>query len=221
MRSRSTCERAGAAAFGAIVVNRRVAATVGALEVQPRWLWHVAAVVAMLVALATIVALRRGGFDDEEDELFASVALALSAWVLAIAVASLVRALRAGYALRLDAGGVHVPGLEIVPWRAVLAVRQRVYERKGLRFRQIILDVAPGYSGGSLRHYERYLFGPIPGLFGRRDTFVIATQMLAVDPDSLLAATRAFIAAASSTAQRTGDALDAADARRLSERRLP
>jgi hypothetical protein len=219
MRSRSTCEHAGATAFGAFVVSRGAAA-VGALEVQPRWLWHVGAVVALFGALAMIVALRRGGFEDDEDELFATVALALSAWVLAIALGSLVRALRAGYALRLDAAGVHVPGLEVVPWRAVVAVRQRVYERKGLCFRQIVFDVAPGYSGGSLRHYERYLFGPIPGLFGRRDTFVIATQMLAVDPDSLLAATRMFIEAAS-TSQRGDNVVTSAEAHRLYERRLP
>jgi hypothetical protein len=221
MRSRSTCEHAGAAARGAIVVSRSAAAAVGALEVQPRWLLHVGAVAAFLGALATVVALRRGGFEDDEDELFAIFAMALAAWVLAIALGSLVRALRAGYALRLDAAGVHVAGLEVVPWSAVVAVRQRVYERKGLRFRQIVFEVAPGYSGGSLRDYERYLFGPIPGLFGRRDTFVIATQMLAVDPDSLLATSRAFIEATAAKSQPGDDAFATAEEHRLSGKRRP
>ncbi len=51
-------------------------------------------------------------------------------------------------------------------------------------------------SAPSLRRYERYLFGPWAGLIGSKDKVVVPVGLLAVDPDSLLAATREFVGAA-------------------------
>ena len=68
------------------------------------------------------------------------------------------RNLRAGYALRFDDAGVHVPGLETVPWSAVHDLGLRTYESHGKQFRQFVITVAPGWSGGH-RRPPRHLRG--------------------------------------------------------------
>jgi hypothetical protein len=187
-------------------------------EARPRWAIHVCFLLLLAFVAWMMVALRRGGLDVDED-LLAAIVLVLDCWLLAIVLGSVVRNVRAGCALRLDGAGVHIPGLEVVPWSAVRDARLRSYESRGFQFQQLILAVAPGYSGGSSRHYERYLFGPIAGLLGGRDTIAIPLQTLAVDPDSLLAATRAFIDSGSVRAQRGGGA--AARARQVPGRPVP
>jgi hypothetical protein len=152
--------------------------------------------------------------------LLAAAVLVLDCWLLAIVLASVVRNVRAGCALRLDAAGVHIPGLEVVPWSAIGNARLRSLEARSYRFQQLVLTVAPGYSGGSRRHYERYLFGPIAGLLGARDTIAIPIQTLAIDPDALLAATRSFIDSAAARDER-GARAAAARAQPVPGRQLP
>jgi hypothetical protein len=178
------------------------------LEVRPRWAIHVCLLLLLGFVVWMMVALRRGGLDSDDD-FFAAAVLVLACWILAIVLASVVRNVRAGCALRLDAAGVHVPGLEPVPWSAIREARLRSYQARGYRFQQLVLAVAPGYSGGSRRHYERYLFGPIAGLLGARETIAIPIPTLAIDPDSLLAATRAFIDASAARARRGASAAPA------------
>ena len=102
---------------------------------------------------------------------------------------------------QLDVAGLHIPGLEVVPWRAVRDARL-VDESGGKRLRQIVVKVEPGHCGGRLRHYERYLFGPVAGLFGPRDTIAIPVRLLAIAPATLAARMRAFIAKPSKAAAR-------------------
>ena len=181
----------------------------GPLDVQPRWLVHVAFVVLLLAMVVLMAVLRTTDLDFDED-VSAAVVLALCFWVFAIALAGLVRNLRAGYALRLDGDGLHIPGLETVPWSAVRDARL-VDESGGKRLRQIVVKVEPGHCGGSLRHYERYLFGPVAGLFGPRDTIAIPVRLLAIAPDALAARMRAFIARPANVGR---DAARAATSRR-------
>jgi hypothetical protein len=143
------------------------------------------------------------------------VLLVLGFWLFALGLGALVRYVRAGYALRLDVAGLHIPGLEVIPWSAVREAQLR-NESGGGRFRKLVVAVEPGYSGGSLRHYERYLFGPVAGLFGPRDTIAIPVKLLAVAPDALLATAQAFIAARSAQAPAKAHG---AGARRLSGKR--
>ena len=161
------------------------------LDVQPRWLVHAAFVVVLLAMVVVMAMLRTNDLDFDEDGPLA-VVLALCFWIFAIALGSLMRNLRAGHALSLDGAGLHIPGLEIVPWSAVRDARL-VGESGGKRLRQIVVRVEPGYSGSRLRHYERYLFGPVAGLFGSRDTIAIPVRLLAIAPRELAARMRAFI----------------------------
>ncbi len=181
---------------------------------------HAAFLLALLVAVAAMAALRRGDLDGDEDLLAAAV-LALAFWVFALGLGSLVRNARAGYALRLDGAGLHVPGLDVVPWPAIHDARLRTYESSGKRFRQLVVDVDPGYNGASARHYERFLFGPVAGLVGRRGTIAIPVHLLAIDPESLLATTRAFIATVETRAKIRANVEASARERRVSGRRLP
>ena len=161
------------------------------LDVQPRWFVHAAFVVALLAMVVTMAMLRTNDLEFDEDVSLA-VVLALCFWIFAIALGSLVRNVRAGYALRLDGAGLHIPGLEVVPWSAVRDARL-VDESGGKRLRQIVVKVEPGHSGARLRHYERYLFGPVAGLFGPRDAIAIPVRLLAIAPNALVARMRAFI----------------------------
>ena len=153
------------------------------LDVQPRWLVHAAFVVVLLAMVVVMAMLRTNDLDFDEDGPLA-VVLALCFWIFAIALGSLVRNLRAGYALRLDGAGLHIPGLEVVPWSAVRDAR--------------LVDES---GGKRLRHYERYLFGPVAGLFGPRDTIAIPVRLLAIAPNTLVARMRAFIAKPSKAAR--------------------
>jgi hypothetical protein len=170
------------------------------LEVQPRWLVHTAFLFALLLVVAVMAALGRGEL-ELDDELVSVVLLVLGFWLFALGLGALVRYVRAGYALRLDAAGLHIPGLEVIPWSAVRDARLGNDSGGAGRFRKLVVAVEPGYSGGSLRHYERYLFGPVAGLFGARDTIAIPVHLLAVAPDALLATAQAFIAARSAQAK--------------------
>jgi hypothetical protein len=161
------------------------------LDVQPRWFVH-AAFVAVLLAMVVLMAMLRTNDLDFDEDVSVSVVLVLCFWIFAIALGSLVRNLGAGYALRLDAVGLHIPGLETVPWGAVRDARL-VDESGGKRLRQIVVKVEPGHGGARLRHYERYLFGPVAGLFGPRDTIAIPVRLLAIAPNALAARMRAFI----------------------------
>jgi len=161
------------------------------LDVQPRWFVHAAFVVVLLAMVVVMAMLRTNDLDFDEDGPLA-VVLALCFWIFAIALGSLVRNLRAGYALRLDGAGLHIPGLEVVPWSAVRDARL-VDESGGKRLRQIVVRIEPGHRGARLRHYERYLFGPVAGLFGPRDTIAIPVRLLAIAPNALAARMRAFI----------------------------
>jgi len=169
------------------------------LDVQPRWFVHAAFVLVLLAMVVVMAMLRTNDLDFDEDGPLA-VVLALCFWIFAIALGSLVRNLRAGYALRLDGAGLHIPGLEVVPWSAVRDARL-VDESGGKRLRQIVVKVEPGHGGARLRHYERYLFGAVAGLFGPRDTIAIPVRLLAIAPNTLVARMRAFIAKPSKAAR--------------------
>jgi len=221
MPSRSTCEGVVAPARRPDAVRAAPSGQVEPLEVRPRWLVHAGLLVALLAGIAAMVALRRGGDLDLDDDLLAAGVLVLSFWVFAIAIGSLVRNVRAGYALRLDGAGLHVPGLDVVPWHAIQDAHLRTYESAGKRFRQLVVHVDPGYSGASARHYERFLFGPIAGLVGKRGTIAIPVHLLAIDAESLLAALRAFIGAAEVRSRRRENVESSARERLASGRRLP
>ena len=161
--------------------------------VAPRWLAHLCFIVLMIAAIVTLVVVRRGDDLDFEDELWTAGLLALCFWILAIGLGSLVRNLRAGHGLRLDAQGLHVPGLDVVPWTAIERVDLRGYGDSGKRFPQLVVHTDAFREPLSLRHYERYLFGPWSGLTGGRGTVLVPIGLLAVEPQSLLAMARSFV----------------------------
>jgi len=161
------------------------------LVVEPRWGRHAAFLLLMLVAVAGLVAVRRSDL-DADDDFYAGVVLALCFWVFAIGLGSFVRNLRAGHALRLDAEGLHVPGLDVVPWESVGSVELRGYGDGGKRFRQLVVHTQAFRDTPALQRYERYAFGPWAGLVGSQDKVVVPVGLLAVEPESLLAATREF-----------------------------
>ena len=190
-----------------------------ALDVQPRWFVHVA-FTAVLLAMVVLMAMLRSTALDLDEDVSAAVVLVLCSWVFAIALGSLVRNARAGYALRLDGAGLHIPGLDVVPWSAVRDARL-VDERGGKRLRQIVVKLEPGHSGGRLRHYERYLFGPVAGLLGPRDTIAIPVRVLAIAPNALVAKMRAFVARPATPASRRARVKSSRRARGLAGRRSP
>ncbi|MEO8835290.1 MAG: hypothetical protein ABI364_00970 [Caldimonas sp.] len=188
------------------------------LVVQPRWLLHGAFVVALVGAIAALVAVRRGD-PDVEDDLVCAVLIAFCFWLLALASAGLVRCLRAGYALRLDARGLHVPGLDVIAWAAVQGAELRAYQSRGVRFRQLVVRAAA--VDAPWRAYERYVFGPLAGLVGSKGKVVVPLALLAVEPETLLAATWAFIAVAGTRDAMRRDVAASARERQATERRLP
>jgi hypothetical protein len=167
----------------------------GTLVVEPRWGRHAGFLLVMLAAVATLVVVRRSDLDSEDD-FYAALVLALCFWVFAIGLGSFVRNLRAGHALRLDADGLHVPGLDVVPWHSVARAELRGYGNDGKRFRQLVVHTDALRDAPSLRRYERYAFGPWAGLVGSKGKVIVPVGLLAVDPDSLLTATREFVGAA-------------------------
>lgn len=174
-------------------MNRSAALPVEPLEVQPRWLLHIVFLLVLLGAVVAMAAVRRGDL-DVDDELWAIGLLVLSFWIFALALGSLVRSMRAGYALRLDGRGLHVPGLDVVPWRAIRGADLHQYERSGKRFAQLVVYIDVDRGGAALTHYERYLFGPLAGLYGSRGKIVVPVMLLAIEPEPLLARTREFVA---------------------------
>jgi hypothetical protein len=164
----------------------------GPVVVQPRWLLHAGFLVALVVAIAVLVVIRRGDLDVDDDLVCAGV-IGACLWLFALGAGGLVRSLHAGHALRLDAAGLHVPGLDVVPWSAVESADLRVYESGGKRFGELVVltDRVDGLTprGG----YERWMFGPLAGVRGHRGRVPISLAMLDIEPDALLAATRTFI----------------------------
>lgn len=160
---------------------------------QPRWLAHIGFIVLMVAAIVMLVVVRRGDDLDFEDDLWTAGLLALCFWILAIGLGSLVRNLRAGHGLRLDRQGLHVPGLDVVPWSAIERVDLRGYGDSGKRFPQLVVHTDAFREPLSLRHYERYLFGPWSGLTGGGGTVLVPIGLLAVEPQDLLATARAFV----------------------------
>ncbi len=174
-------------------MSRSATLPVEPLDVPPRWLLHIVLLLVLLGAVVAMAVLRRGDLDFEDD-LGAVGVLVLSFWVFGLALGSLVRNVRAGYALRLDGHGMHVPGLDVVPWRAIRGADLRQYERSGRRFAQLIVHIDVERDGMALAHYERYLFGPLAGLYGSRGRIVVPVMLLAIEPELLLARTREFVA---------------------------
>jgi hypothetical protein len=190
------------------------------LVVAPRWGRHAGMVLLMLAGVVAMVIVRRSDLDFEDD-LWAAGVLALCFWIFAIGLGSLVRNVRAGHALRLDAQGLHVPGLDVVPWASVQGTELRGYGDSGDRFRQLVVHTNALRDAGGARRYERYLFGPWSGLAGNRGKIVVPVGLLAIEPHALLAATRAFVAAASTRAAICPDVAASAQERRTTNQRLP
>ena len=179
-----------------------------ALVIAPRWLVHLGFLVLMIAIVAVMVVVRRADLDFEDD-LFAAGVLALCFWVFAIGLGGFVRSVRAGHALRLDAQGLHVPGLDVVPWDSVDSADLRGYGDSDKRFRQLVVHTDAFRDVPAAQRYERYLFGPWAGLAGSQRKVVIAVGLLAIDPDELLTATRAFIATKGMRATMIRDAVAA------------
>ena len=160
--------------------------------VEPRWLRHLGSLALMLIGVAAMVVVRRSDLDFDEDLMAAGV-LALCFWVFAIGLGSLVRNVRAGYALRLDAEGLHVPGLGVVPWRTVESAELRGRGNSDTLFCQLVVHTDVFRRAPPLQRYERYVFGPWAGLYGHQGKVVVPVGLLAIEPEALLAATRAFV----------------------------
>ncbi len=202
-------------------MSRSAALSADPVVVAPRWLAHLGLLLLMVAAIVTLVVVRRGDDLDFEDQLLTAGVLALCFWVLAIGLGSLVRNVRAGHGLRLDTQGLHVPGLDVVPWTAIEHVDLRCDGDSGKRFPQLVVHTDALREPLSLRHYERYLFGPWSGLTGGRGTMLIPVGLLAIEPQALLASARSFVEVAGtrSAIRRNVDA--SADDRRATGRRLP
>ena len=72
----------------------------------------------------------------------------------------------------------------------------RGYGDDGKRFRQLVIHTDALRGTPMLRRYERFVFGPWAGLIGSKDKVVVPVGLLAVDPESLLAAARRFVGGA-------------------------
>ena len=190
------------------------------LAVQPRWLLHVALLLAMLVAIAVLIVIRRGDL-DVDDNLFCAALIVGCLWVFALGAGSLVRSVRAGHALRLDPGGLHLPGLEVVPWSAIESADLRTYESGGKRFRQMVVHTDRVDGPTLFAAYERYVFGPLAGLRGHHGRIVVTLALLDIDADALLAATRAFIEVAGARATMRANVAVSATVRQRPGQRLP
>lgn len=161
--------------------------------VEPLWLAHVGFLLMMVGVVVVLVVVRRSDDLEFEDQLWTAALLALGLWLLALGLASLVRNARAGHGLRLDHEGLHVPGLAVVPWASIERVELRGYGSGGKRFPQLVVHTDALREPLSLRHYERYLFGPATALTGRRGTALVPIGLLAIEPEALLATARSFL----------------------------
>ena len=174
-------------------MSRSATPSADPVVVAPRWLAHLGFIVLMVVAIVTLVVVRRGDDLDVEDQLLTAGVLALCFRVLALGLGSLVRNLQAGHGLRLDAQGLHVPGLDAVPWTTIERVDLRGYGDSSKRFPQLVVHTDAFREPLSLRHLERHLFGPWSGLTGGHGTVLVPIGLLVVEPQALLATARSFV----------------------------
>jgi hypothetical protein len=202
-------------------VSRNATLRADPLVIEPRWLAHLGFVLLMVVAVVTLVVVRRSDDLDFEDELMTAGVLALCFWVLAVGLGSLVRNVRAGHGLRLDAEGLHVPGLAVLPWSSIERVDLRGYGDSGKRLPQLVVHTDALRAPLSLRHYERYLFGPWAGLTGRQGTVLVPIGLLAIEPQALLERARSFVEVAGTRAAMRRNVEASAEERRSPGRRLP
>ncbi|MGZ5237699.1 MAG: hypothetical protein ACXWCV_15420 [Caldimonas sp.] len=133
-----------------------------------------------------MVAVRRSQLEFDE-WLMSAAALVLGFWLAAQAAGLLLRRSEAGYALRLDAAGLHHPGWGVVPWTALRRVSFRRLGGERSLF-HLVLDIDPGCPGPSQGSYVRWLFGPIEGMWRRPGRPIeIPLVALDVDPQALVA----------------------------------
>ena len=200
----------------------RRSATVRAepLLVQPRWLLHAAFLALMLAMVAVLVVVRRGDLDFEE-ELGSAGLLVLCCWLFALGAGGLVRSVRAGHALKLDALGLHIPGADVIPWSAVASADLGADGAETKRLRQMVLHTEGLAPVPALQAYERYVFGPLAGLKAYKGRVVVAVGLLAIDVDELLAAARQHIEVAGTLASARRDVAASAAERTAAGRRLP
>jgi hypothetical protein len=200
----------------------RRAATVRAepLLVQPRWLLHAGFLALMLAVVVVLIIVRRGDLDFEE-ELGSAGLLVLCCWLFALGAGSLVRSVRAGHALKLDALGVHIPGADVIPWSAVASADLGADGGETKRLRQMVLHTEGLSPVPALQAYERYVFGPLAGLKAYQGRVVVAVGLLAIDVDELLAAAREHIEVAGTLASARRDVATSATGRAAAGRHLP
>ncbi|MEO6361611.1 MAG: hypothetical protein ABIO71_00110, partial [Caldimonas sp.] len=172
--------------------SRRSATKLAALEIRPRWLAQLLALVGVLLGVAGLLAWRR--YDPDFDDGFELTLFLLTLlWLAAVIAGGLVRQLLAGYALRLDALGLHLPGLPVIPWPSVHTVSLRKSNQGlGKHSHQLVVKTEIERTGPSLRHYERFVFGPFAGLLKRNGEIAIALAPMRVEPEQLLLDVRAF-----------------------------
>jgi hypothetical protein len=139
---------------------------------------------ASLATAALMLAVRRGDDLDFEDWLWSAGVFVLASWLVAQAAGLLLRRAAAGHALRLDADGLHHPGWAVVPWSAIHGVRlRRLGGERSLWHLVLHIDpdcVAPSHGG-----YTRWLYGPIEGLWRRREEIEIPLIALDDEPQAL------------------------------------
>ena len=167
--------------------------------VQPRWLLHVGFLALMLAVVVVMVVIRRGELEFDEQIGSAGV-LALALWLFALGMGNLVRSIRTGYALKLDTLGLHIPGADVIAWSSVESADMGADGDTHKRLRQMVVHTEGLAPVPPLQAYERYVFGPLAGLKGCKGRVVVATGLLAIDAEALLAATRAFIEVAGTRA---------------------
>ncbi|MEP7139007.1 MAG: hypothetical protein ABI745_05235 [Caldimonas sp.] len=189
--------------------------------VQPRWLLHVGLLLLTVAMIVVMVVVRRDDELEFEDRLWTAALLVLGLWLFGLGLASLVRNVRAGHGLRLDHEGMHVPGLAVVPWASIERVDLRGYGSGGKRFPQLVVHTDALRGRPSLRHYERYLFGPATALTGRGGTALVPIGLLAIEPEVLLATARSFLEIAGARAQVRGNVQASVLERGTLGRRLP
>ncbi|MDQ6628578.1 MAG: hypothetical protein M3Z29_09050 [Pseudomonadota bacterium] len=153
----------------------------------------VASVVCAVVA-AIGLRLWRIDFDDEDNTAYVLGMTLLAFWLLALSLGMLVRSLVAGYALRLDAHGLHLPGWDVVPWTAIRSAElaQIRWPQDG-RFAKLVLDIDDACLAHRRGSYERWLWGPISGLRSKKKVTELALFTLAIEPEQLRAALRSFM----------------------------